>query len=247
MSTMLPTVRGKSWVFQVTLLCIVLGALLGFSLRTQRELAQDKIPSRISALRVAWAAAHQENKELRDELAKKKKEVDTLSEDHAQNSHATRSLVKSRDEARLLAGMLAVRGPGVVVTLVDSPKLNSSETNTEVIEQFMVHEQDIRAVVDELCAAGAEAISINEQRRIATSSIRCVGPVVLVNTIKLTSPYVIKAVGNANDLEKVLLLQGGPAADLIMLEMITVKKESVIDVPAYTGSTTPYFAKPVAQ
>ncbi|MCX6344967.1 MAG: DUF881 domain-containing protein [Armatimonadetes bacterium] len=247
MSTMLPTVRGKSWVFQVTLLCIVLGALLGLSLRTQRELVSKNMPSRFPALVAAYRAARADNVLLKEEGAKKSKEIDDLQEKLAQGTRGSKEVIEARDAARLLAGTVAVRGPGLVVTINDSPKLKPTETRPDIIEEFMVHDQDIKALVDELCVAGAEAISINGQRRIATTSIRCVGPVVQVNKVELAPPYVIKAVGDPTVLETSLKTQGGPASDLILLDMITVKKEAMIDVPAYTGSTTFYVAKPVAQ
>ena len=64
-------------------------------------------------------------------------------------------------------------------------------------------------MVNELRAAGAEAIAINDQRVTGTSEIRCVGPTVLVNETRLAAPFVIKAIGNPQTLESSLKLRGG--------------------------------------
>lgn len=245
MSTLLPSVRGKSWIFQVTALCIVLGALLGLSLKTQRQVVNEGMPNRLPALKVAFREAQGENVKLRKDVSFYRARTEDLSQELATGTSSSKTLIRSLNESKLLAGTSVVRGAGVVATITDSPKLNPAESRPEAIEQFLVHAEDLRSVVDELFAAGAEAISINGQRRIATSSIRCVGPVVMVNAVKLAPPYVINAIGNPNDLEKALTMQGGPADDLILLDMITVKKQMVVTIPAYTGSTTFNVARPV--
>ena len=91
----------------------------------------------------------------------------------------------------------------------------------------MVHDSDLRSVVNELFSAGAEAIAINDQRLVANSSIRCVGPTVLVNSERLAPPYKIAAIGKPDVLQSALDMQGG-ALDiegLFMLDMIKIEKE----------------------
>ena len=61
---------------------------------------------------------------------------------------------------------------------------------------YIIHDEDLLRVLNELCAAGAEAISINDQRIVATTEVRCAGPTVSVNNVRSAPPYVIKAIGN---------------------------------------------------
>ncbi len=242
-----PPSRGKGWVFQVTALCIVLGMLLALSLRTQRRAVSEGIPNRWPALRAEFINLKQQNASLQKDLAEYKERYEELLRKQATGQAATLGLESVLQEAKMLAGQIAVHGPGIIVTLHDSPKRDVNETRPEVIENYIVHDYDIRAVVNELFAAGAEAISVNGQRLIATSSIRCVGPVILVNSVQVAAPYVIKAIGKPDVLQKALELPGGAADGLFLLDMIEVKQQPDITVPAYSGSMRFYWAKPLPQ
>ncbi len=235
MSSISPPVRGKSWVFQVTALCIVLGMLLAFSLKTQRQAVGEGVPIRLPALRAEFRATKEQNVKLQEQIAELKKQVAA----YESSENVPASLTEALKTARMMAGLVAVRGRGVIVNLHDSPKLDPSETRSEVIENYMIHDSDIQDIVKELFAAGAEAISVNDQRLMATSSIRCVGPVVLVNSVQIAPPYIIKAVGKPDVLEKALEMPGGVADvnGLFLLDMIEIKKvtEPSIVIPAYTG------------
>lgn len=246
MSTISPHVRGRSWLFQVTALCIVLGALLALSLKTQRQVIKEGGPSRLPALQAAFRLTKQENTDLQKELADYKVRLERAVRQQGAGIHGTQGLEQTLDEAKVLAGTVAVHGPGVVVVLRDSPKRDPSETDPKLIEQYIIHDSDIRSVVNELFASGAEAVSVNGQRLIANSSIRCVGPVVMVNAIRTAPPYRIRAIGPPDDLKTGVSLPGGETEGLFLLDMIEVKKETDITVPAYRGSTRFNAAKPVA-
>jgi len=244
-TTISPPVRGKGWVFQVTALCIVLGMLLALSLKTQRQAATQGIPNRTPALRAAFRSLKSENEKLLKDLADYKGRYEELLRKQAVGQIGSESWEQVLRETKFLTGTEPAHGPGVVVTLNDSPKLDPAETRQDVISQFMVHDSDIQAVTNELFAAGAEAVSVNGQRLIASSSIRCVGPVVLVNSVQVAAPYVVKAIGKSDVLEKALETPGGPADGLFLLDMIQIRKEPDIYVPAYAGSTRFTYAKPV--
>jgi uncharacterized protein YlxW (UPF0749 family) len=246
MSINMSSIRGKSWVFQVTALCIVLGMLLALSFKTQRQAASDGVPNRLPALRAAFSATKQENLQLRKELADYKQRYEDVARQQAAGLTSAKSLVQTLNETKMLAGTMAVRGPGVVVTLHDSPKLDPAETRADVIENYMVHDADIRAIVSELFASGAEAICVNDQRLVANSSVRCVGPVVLVNSVQMVPPYVIKAIGKQDTMAGALTSTPGGVGDaLFLLDMIEVRKQSELLIPEYTGSTGFNVAQPV--
>ena len=244
-TTISPSARGKSWVFSVFVLCIFLGAMLALSFKTQRQAASEGFPQRLPALRTEFRNIKEDNEKLRRDLAYYKAREEELARRLASGTSGSKALQQALDEAKMLAGTIAVHGPGVIVTIDDSPKLDPAETRQEVIEQYMVHDYDIRNVVNELFTGGAEAIAVNEQRIIATSSIRCVGPPVLVNTIRCQPPYVVKAIGKPDDLEKSLELQGGAVDGLFVLDMIKIEKKPDVLVPAYEGSTRFNLARPV--
>ena len=100
------------------------------------------------------------------------------------------------------------------------------------------------ATVNELRAAGAEAISINGQRIVANTAIRCVGPVTLINTSKVSPPFIIAAIGSQSDLSQVDM-RGGMLDSLrawgMKVEMAT---KEILELPPYTGSIGTTFALP---
>lgn len=100
------------------------------------------------------------------------------------------NLQSKLDEMSSIAGYKELKGAGIVVNLYDS------EQGYSTID--IVHDQDVRNVVNELFAAGASGISVGGQRLITTSSIRCAGPVILVNQKQISvNPIVIEAVGDS--------------------------------------------------
>ncbi|MEP6600174.1 MAG: DUF881 domain-containing protein [Actinomycetota bacterium] len=107
---------------------------------------------------------------------------------------------------QLLAGAVAVTGPGLVVRLADAPApaagQNSGRPGTTPITAAQVlTDRDIRSVVNELWADGAEAVSVNDVRLTPTSAIRFAGQAVLVDFQPITSPYTIRAIGDAEVLD----------------------------------------------
>jgi uncharacterized protein YlxW (UPF0749 family) len=104
----------------------------------------------------------------------------------------------------LASGALPVSGPGVQIQL-DEPPAPTSPANgrpgTTSQEQVAVlHDRDIRAVVNQLWAAGAEAVAVNGLRLTATSFIRFAGESVLVDFQPISAPYTIEAIGDRDGL-----------------------------------------------
>lgn len=242
-----PSVRGKSWVWPVTGLSILLGVLLALALKTQHQVASEgNIPNRWPAIRTEFLSMKDENTKLRRDLAEFRSREEEMARQQAKGLSTTKGLQRALDDAKALAGLVPLIGPGVIVTLEDSPQLSPSETRKDTIEQFMVHDSDLVALTNELFNAGAEAVSVNGQRLIATSSIRCAGVPILVNSKRIAPPYVIKAIGSPAELEGALKMQGGAAdvAGLWALNMIRTERNERVLIPAYDGSTRFSYAKP---
>jgi uncharacterized protein YlxW (UPF0749 family) len=115
-------------------------------------------------------------------------------------------LAKQLDLARLQAGLVAVSGPGLTVTLGDPPAPTTTPTPGRgagsIGSTHILTDRDVRSVVNELWHDGAEAISVNDVRLTPTSPIRFAGEAVIVGDRlePITSPYEIRAIGNADTL-----------------------------------------------
>ncbi|MDO4913529.1 MAG: DUF881 domain-containing protein [Bifidobacteriaceae bacterium] len=140
----------------------------------------------------------------------------------------------------------AVRGPGVVITLDDSPlwedAVNNSSGNTNA-NDYVIHQQDIEAVVNALWAGGAEAMMIQDQRVISNSAVLCVGNVLLLQGKQYSPPYKISAIGPTAQMLGAL---ESSAAIKIYKEYVTafglgwnVKVENSIELPESPISLQP--------
>ncbi|MGQ0465477.1 MAG: DUF881 domain-containing protein [Sporichthyaceae bacterium] len=97
----------------------------------------------------------------------------------------------------LLAGIVPVRGPGIRVVVDDAP--NSSVRGAG--SSGRIQDIDLQRLLNGLWLAGAEAVSINNQRLTTLTAVRSAGDAILVAYRPLSPPYTILAVGKANDLE----------------------------------------------
>lgn len=183
---------------------------------------------------------------LRDEVLKLKEQYDrTYAELEKQEEQLEKerqvsisdddTSVEKQEELKNIntyLGLTDVEGEGVIITLRDNTTSIISSANN------LVHDVDLRAVVNELKNNGAEAISINEQRIVPTTAITCAGTVIQVNDEIVGSPFVIKAIGKKNMINNVMRSGG-------WLELLTeygisveVKKSDNIKINKYNGVLT---------
>lgn len=254
MSVFTSQIRHRPWLWQVTLLSGILGALLALSLKTQDRIRGEQLPNmRPNRLAAAYAS-------MRDEVVEQKKKIADLQttltkyqEAAAQENGNARLLGADLRKANVLAGLVAVTGPGVTVTLRDSKKQPprpddmSPEAYAEFVRPFIIHDQDIQMVVNELRAAGAEAIAINDQRIVSTTAIRCIGPTVLVNNVSTNgSPVKITAIGEPGTLQSAVTMANGIADQYKTTDpsMFSVDKADNLTLPAFAGATPLRYAQP---
>lgn len=236
--------HGRVWWIQITILCFVLGFLISFALKTQEQAIREGIPARMTDAGSLLKYAKDENIKLQKELTEQKNLNEKMAKEQAAGLASSQNLEDLLKETKLLAGTTKVKGQGVVVNLIDSPKITKNLPVYEV-EQLLVHFSDIVLVVNELFNSGAEAVSVNEQRIVSNTSIRCAGTPILVNNIRVFPPYVIKAIGNSDELYTGIDMPGGTVEDLKMLGMLSIQKEKSVVIPAYAGATKFNYASEV--
>ena len=150
------------------------------------------------------------------------------------------------------AGLSPVSGPGVTITLDDAPKqaLDAAGDDLSAVSELLVHQQDIQAVVNSLWAGGAEAMTIQDQRVVSTTGVKCVGNVVILHGVPYSPPYRITAIGPTDD-----MLTSVTTSPYIQLYLRVVGESGLgwsvethdsVDLPGYTGSTELEYAKPAA-
>jgi uncharacterized protein YlxW (UPF0749 family) len=179
--------------------CVAVGLVLTMAYQQSHRSAPARDAARkdlVSRIHTAQTRASNLDQQARDLSM----EVNALR--NRQLGSADGSQVRQLD---IVSGGVAVKGPGVVVELSEPSAEQStgptgrSGTGSQQ-EVAVLHDRDIRAVVNELWSAGAEAISVNDIRLTATSAIRFAGESILVDFQTIVSPYTISAIGNRDSL-----------------------------------------------
>lgn len=165
----------------------------------------------------------------------------------ASKENDTAALLKFElDNANIIAGFKDLRGPGIVVTLDDTRALDQLVLEAGIYDpnMYIIHDTDLVMTVNELFSAGAEAISINGQRIIASTSIRCTGPQVLINGIRMVAPFTITAIGEPKSLQASLGLRGGIVTSMKASDIdVTIEPKEEVVVPAYAKAIVFQYAK----
>lgn len=147
------------------------------------------------------------------------------------------------------AGMRALSGPGIVVTLDDAPRGEDVPAGTDP-DLLVVHQQDIQAVINALWAGGADGISLQGNRLVSTTGVKCVGNTVVLQGVPYAPPYRVVALGRPGRLYDALNRSPEVAnyRDYVPPPYNlgwSVRTSGSLDVPAYVGTVALQFAKPV--
>ena len=137
------------------------------------------------------------------------------------------------NKVSLRAGFTDVKGPGIIITLDDAA------VKQQDMDPFfqIIHDNDIRVILNELKKAGAQALSVNGERISPVSEQICAGPTIKVNNNRYAVPYVIQAIGDpevlyeniANCAQVAEMLDFKIRVDIKTSKEIIIKKYSGID------------------
>ncbi len=145
-----------------------------------------------------------------------------------QSNEETEKLVNTElEQVNTTLGKTEVEGEGIEIILRENQEEEISKIGAD----------DLLIIVNSLKRAGAEAISINEQRIINMSDIVMINETFIkVNGQRILAPYVIKAIGNATYLEGALLGNGGHVDELKKLEHdVSIEKQNKIKIEKYNN------------
>lgn len=205
----------------ITLVCIILGTMLAWQYKSihfnQKAASMDnKRAEDLTDELIRERRSNEELKNRNNELEKANKEF----ENARGEVDKTSELIKTElDRARIIAGLTEVKGKGIVVSL----------ENSEITE---VYDTDILDVINELRASDAQAISVNDERIIATSEVRVGGSYILINRRQNLSPFVIKAIADPDKLENSLKMLGGVIERLKANQLkVSITKSDNIIIP----------------
>jgi len=245
----------RGWVWQVTTLSVGLGVMLALAIGTTRQIKAAGVPgNRLGVSAAILSNYERQNTLLQKEIKDLRGQVGEFERSVRDGTQSTELLKKQLQDVKALSGLAAVKGPGVKITLKDSQETRIPGLPAAEYESYNVHDQDINGLLNELKAAGAEALAIagadnqNVQRVTVTTTARCVGPNAVVNGTRLGAPYTILAIGSPKELRSALEMPDGfiQMRGLDVLKMISIEETEHLVLPEYSGNFSPRYARPTA-
>ncbi len=201
----LPDRRSPAGVVLMVLVALLLGLMTASAAR-QLRVPQDGVAAARELLEEEISVRSEQAESLRARAAALSAEIETLQRATLARDPA---LAEQLRLDGLVNGSTAVTGPGLVVTLTDG---GGGPTDDAAEPGARVQYTDIRTVVNALWAAGAEAVSVDDQRLTSLSAIRNAGDAILVDLVPLPGPtYTIRAVGDPQRMQAAYARSDAPA------------------------------------
>ena len=226
---------------------VIVMALAGLMMTTAaiNSRGHDLRPERDTDMATLVRSQASHNAALQKEAAGLRAQVEDLSKAD-QAPGVTSSVISSASALAPSVGLEAVSGKALRVTLDDAP-LSENPDGVDA-NMLVVHQQDIQMVVNTLWSGGAEAMTIQGQRVISTTAVKCVGNTVVLHGVAYAPPYVIEAIGDLNAMQKAL---DTSEAVRIYKEYVSayqlgwsVERAGQVTMPAYTGAVAVSHATP---
>lgn len=226
---------------------VIVMALAGLMMTTAaiNSRGHDLRPERDTDMATLVRSQASHNAALQKEAAGLRAQVEDLSKAN-QTPGVTSSVISSASALAPSVGLGAVSGKALRVTLDDAP-LSENPDGVDA-NMLVVHQQDIQMVVNTLWSGGAEAMTIQGQRVISTTAVKCVGNTVVLHGVAYAPPYVIEAIGDLNAMQKAL---DTSEAVRIYKEYVSayqlgwsVERAGQVTMPAYTGAVAVGHATP---
>jgi uncharacterized protein YlxW (UPF0749 family) len=214
----------------VGIVAMVLGMLLVFQFRTEWKIRSTLPTRQINELAKLFSTQKRQLEKYEQEIADLRKQV----KDYDRDREVTR--------LKMSAGLVPLSGKGVRIVLSDSDK-KLKDYEDPVF--YIVHYDQLELLVNELWAAGAEAISVNKNRIGSTTGFSCAGTTILIDTKRLAPPYVVEAIGDPENLKSALMMPGGFVEQQILSFNLkfSIQPEDELLIPAYKGSISFEHAK----
>ena len=220
--------KGKiTMIIIAGIVCFILALVMSMQFKIVNETDITSIENmRETELRTELANWKQKYEETNAKFEETINMINEYKETDKSNDETEEVINNELQQVNMSLGKTDVQGSGIEVILTD--------TNNEEIPK--INADDLLVIVNALKLAGAEAISINDERIINMSDVVDVDTYIKVNGNRILSPYIIKAIGNQTYLESQLLGNGGYVDDLQKSGYsVEIQKKDNVEILKYNG------------
>ncbi|TFZ40098.1 DUF881 domain-containing protein [Soehngenia longivitae] len=222
----------------------LVGILFASQVKMNIQMVTPVTISSIQRLEIEVKSLKTEIDDLKLNIDDKQNYLALIEDSNYSDDNIISVLEDERDKNMLLAGYKTVEGPGIEIVMFDN--IDSDELSFD-FNDGIIHDVDMQNILNDLRVAGAEAISINGERVLSFSDIKCAGPVIRVNGRSLGTPFIITAIGDPKLLMAAISAPGTYAEMLTKVYGIGIQpysKDKLV-IPAYSGDFSYSYAKTV--
>lgn len=190
-------------IVTIGIICILFTSIMFVQFKSVQVIEASGVgQKRETELRTEYSALKDKSDEMKQQL----EEIQNTTKEYIDQSsdvQATMDLLKSDvDKARCDLGYTDVKGSGIILTIADGK--NAANDKEQVVTY-----NDLIMAINELKYAGAEAISLNDERVVNNSFVANISEYMVMNDNRISGPYTIKVIGDSKNLESVINIKGG--------------------------------------
>ncbi|MGY1601971.1 DUF881 domain-containing protein [Geodermatophilus sp. SYSU D00815] len=233
-----PLRRPSAWSALVPVVALAAGLLFATSGRTAQ--GTDLRAGEVTELSELIVQRGQEIRSQQAQLAELQEQAEGLTDQVAARDGDVAAARDAADAGALSAALVPLTGPGLEIVLDDAPpRADGTLPVNARPDDLVIHQSDVQAVVNAVWAAGADGVAIMDLRLIATSAVRCVGNVLLLQGRTYSPPFVITAVADADAVRA--QLAASPQVAVLQQAVqafgltFTVRERAEVSLPAYSG------------
>lgn len=232
----------------IGIMAIVIGLVLSIQILTTSGSDQGGLVplAKLKDYEQSLKEVREEKEQILEEFLLLQERLTGIENEMAADDLIISGLLSDIEKYKMAAGVIDVYGPGIMVTIKDPVAIDEYFAQTSVITY---NYELLLSLVNKMKEAGAEAISINENRIVHTTEISLAANNININGNATAPPYHVKAIGNPSTMENALTIRGGIIDTMKTKYNLTVDIEAMeeIIIPRYSGVMSFRYAEPVSE
>lgn len=230
----------------IALFSIVIGFSIAIQIKSKVAAYVPATVASINELNSEISFLDKEIEELNKSIKLKEEELETLKNISNSDKDIVDLLEEDILKNKMRSGHITMEGSGVKIVMYDNPEERSDDYD---INEDVIHDIDLFRIVNDLRVAGAEAISINGERVLTSSEIKCGGPIVRINNKSSGTPFIVRAIGDSQKLMAAVTAPGtyGYILKNIHEKGFETEKEDSIKILGHSKLKNYKYAKPAGE